>query len=220
MFIPLALQLGLCNWEFKKKMERTGKMVAVQHEYGSRERILLAARSLFANQGFHQTPIAELASAAKVSVGQIYRLFKGKEDIISAIVEVDSAERMAKLIDLCEQLKAGNLSIERTFELMTLVVFDSKEEALSFDILAEAFRNPSVRTTITDMCLRYRAVLRELASIANPQLSGEALDAAEEMIMACMFGLGHRSLAMPRLSAEMTATWTARLIVAGLKAAG
>lgn len=195
-------------------------MVAVQHELGSRERILMVARSLFANQGFHQTPIAELASAAKVSVGQIYRLFKGKEDIISAIVEADSAERLAELANLCKQLKAGDLCIVRTFELMMLSVFDSKEEALSFDILAEAFRNPSVGATIKDMCQRYRAVLRELACIANPQLSGDALDAAEEMIMACMFGLGHRSLSMPQLSEEMTAAWTARLIVAGLKAAG
>ncbi|WP_336975052.1 TetR/AcrR family transcriptional regulator [Sphingobium aromaticiconvertens] len=127
---------------------------------------------------------------------------------------------MTELTSLCEQLKAGDLSIERTFELMTLMVFDSKEEALSFDILAEAFRNASVGATITNMCLRYREVLRELACVANPRLSGDALDAAEEMIMACMFGLGHRSLSMPRLSAEMTAIWTARLIVAGLKAAG
>jgi TetR/AcrR family transcriptional repressor of uid operon len=220
MFIPLAPQLGLCNSEFKGKMETTQKMVAMQHELGSRERILLAARSLFANQGFHQTPIAELASGAKVSVGQIYRLFKGKEDIISAIVEVDAAERLAELTDLCTQLKAGDLSIERTFELMTLSVFHSKEEALSFDILAEAFRSTSVGATITDMCLRFREVLREFACIANPRLSGEALDAAEEMILACLFGLGHRSLSMPRLSPEMTAVWTARLIVAGLKAGG
>jgi TetR/AcrR family transcriptional repressor of uid operon len=220
MFIPLARQLGLCNSEFKQKIGWIGKMVAVQHEMGSRERILLAARSLFASQGFHQTPIAELANAAKVSVGQIYRLFKGKEDIISAIVEVDSAERLNELIDQCEQLKTGALSIEQTFELMILGVVDTEEEALSFDILAEAFRNPTVGATITDMCLRYRKLLREFACIANPQLSGDALDAAEEMIMACMFGLGHRSLSMPKLSAEMTATWTARLIVAGLKEVG
>lgn len=200
-------------------MEWIRKMVAVQHELGSRDRILNAARTLFASQGFHQTSIAELANEAKVSVGQIYRLFKGKEDVISAIVKADAADRMVELVALHEQLKAGELTIERTIELMTLTAMDSKEEALSFDILAEAFRNSSVGTTITGMCLDYRSVLRELACIANPRLSGEALDAAEEMIMACMFGLGHRSLSMPQLGPDKTASWTARFIVAGLQAA-
>lgn len=220
MFIPLAPQLGLCNCEFKKKMEWMVKMVAVQHELGSRERILNAARALFASQGFHQTSIAELAVEAKVSVGQIYRLFKDKDDVISAIVQADAAERMAEITRLRQQLEAGDLTVEQAIEMMTLSALDSKEEALSFDILAEAFRNASVGTTIADMCQRYRTVLRELAIIANPRLSGEALDAAEEMIMACMFGLGHRSLSMPRLSAQLTATWTAQFIISGLKAAG
>jgi TetR/AcrR family transcriptional repressor of uid operon len=59
---------------------------AVQHEMGSRERIVSSARHLFATQGFHQTPMSELAVAAGVSVGQIYRLFTGKNAVIQAIV--------------------------------------------------------------------------------------------------------------------------------------
>lgn len=192
-------------------------MGAVQHELGSRDRILLAARSSFAGQGFHQTPMAELAQAAQVSVGQIYRLFKDKEDIIAAIVEADANERATEISLLCERAKRGELSIERTFELMALTVIDTKEEALSFDILAEAFRNPAVGQTITAMCVRYRAALRECACIANPNLSDKAIDAAEEMIMACMFGLGHRSLSMPKLSSPEAAQWAARLIVASLR---
>ncbi|MDX3899508.1 MAG: helix-turn-helix domain-containing protein [Sphingobium sp.] len=192
-------------------------MGAVQHELGSRDRILLAARSSFAGQGFHQTPMAELAQAAQVSVGQIYRLFKDKEDIIAAIVAADADERVAEISLLCERAKRGELSIERTFELMALTVIDTEEEALSFDILAEAFRNPAVGETITAMCVRYRAVLRECACIANPGLSDKAIDAAEEVIMACMFGLGHRSLSMPKLSSPEAAQWAARLIMASLR---
>jgi AcrR family transcriptional regulator len=51
------------------------EMSAVQHEVDGRARILTAARSLFSSKGFHQTSMAQLASAAQVSVGQIYRLF-------------------------------------------------------------------------------------------------------------------------------------------------
>ena len=63
------------------------EMVAVQHEADGRARILTAARTLFSANGFHQTSMAQLASAAQVSVGQIYRLFKGKEEVIEALVE-------------------------------------------------------------------------------------------------------------------------------------
>mgnify|MGYP003344784275 CR=1 FL=1 len=110
-------------------------MVAAQHEKSSRDRVLAAARDLFNSHGFHQTSMAELASAAQVSVGQIYRLFKGKEDIIEAIVHAD-ADQWAEDVDILrKRLDSGELSIDDTFEQLMLHVIDEKDEALSFDIL-------------------------------------------------------------------------------------
>ena len=193
-------------------------LVAVQHDQGGKDRILEAARSLFTQRGFHQTPIAELAVSAQVSVGQIYRLFKGKDDIINAIVETQSAERAREMEQLYTQLHAGEIDVEQTFERLLLQVVDKQDEALAFDILAEAFRNPKVGRTIAGMCEGFRKLIRDIACIANPRLSGEALDAAEEMIMACIFGLGHRSLGSPKLGPERTANGAARMIVAALRA--
>lgn len=193
-------------------------MVAAQHEKSSRDRILAAARDLFNSHGFHQTSMAELASAAQVSVGQIYRLFKGKEDIIEAIVHTD-ADQWAEDVDILrKRLDSGELSIDATFEQLMLQVIDEKDEALSFDILAESFRNQTVGEMIGTMCGRFRNDIRDFACAANAELSGEALDGAEEMILACMFGLGHRSLSRPNLSAEASARRAAQMIVAGLKA--
>ena len=56
--------------------------------------------------------------------------------------------------------------------------------------------------------------------MVNPQLSDERLAEAEEMILACMFGLGHRSLSKPELSPASTAKGTARMIVAALRMIG
>ncbi|HEX7743475.1 MAG TPA: helix-turn-helix domain-containing protein [Sphingobium sp.] len=193
-------------------------MVATQHDIGGKERTLEAARNLFNQRGFHQTSMAELASCAQVSVGQIYRLFKSKEDIINAIVESDSGERDRELTRLCERLHAGEIDIEQTFELLLLNFIDNHDEALSFDILAEGFRDARVGETISLMCGRFRQLLRDFACAANPRLSGEALAVAEEMILACLFGLGHRSLSRPELSAAQTARGTARMIIAALRA--
>ncbi|CCW19105.1 Possible Transcriptional Regulator, TetR family [Sphingobium indicum BiD32] len=179
---------------------------------------MAAARDLFDNHGFHQSSMAELATAAKVSVGQIYRLFKGKEDIISAIVQADADERCLHMDALRNRLDAGELTIEQTFEQLLLHIVDEKDEALSFDIMAESFRNRPVGDTIAAMCVRFRRYIRDFACAANPDLSGEALDGAEEVVLACLFGLGHRSLSRPCLSATDTARLSARMIVAALRA--
>ncbi|WP_340264970.1 TetR/AcrR family transcriptional regulator [Sphingobium mellinum] len=190
---------------------------AAQHERASRDRILEAARTLFSRKGFHQTSVAEVATAAQVSVGLIYRSFNSKDDIISAIVEVDAVMRDHMICQLCDRLKTGQCSIEQTFEALFLNVTDEGDEALSFDILAEAFRNPRVGETISSLCNRLRQTMREFARVANPRLSGDDLAAAEELILASMFGLGHRTLAQPELSADRTAKGAARMIVAALR---
>lgn len=190
----------------------------MQHELSGRDRILNAARDLFATNGFHQTPMAELANAAKVSVGQIYRLFKGKEEIIEAIVSNDTREREDMILGLQDRLRKGEISIEETFELLMLDVMDQKHEALSFDIMAEGFRNPHVSKIIADMCARLRKFLGDFACIANPRLSGETLKSSEEIILAVMFGLGHRSLSAPEVSADQLAKKAAYMIVTALRA--
>jgi len=192
-------------------------MVAVQHEKNGRIAILAAARTLFDSHGFHQTSMAELAASADVSVGQIYRLFKGKEDIIEALV-IDNADRWcAEMNDLRRQLDSGDLSVDQTFEALLRHTVDSKDEALSFDILAESFRNEAVSKTVGDMCGRFRNVIRYFACAANPLLTGRDLDAAEEVVLACLFGLGHRSLSRPRLNAACTAARSAEMILAALR---
>jgi TetR/AcrR family transcriptional repressor of uid operon len=192
-------------------------MVAPQHEKAGRARILATARALFDTHGFHQTSMAELATSAQVSVGQIYRLFKGKEDIINALVQDDADTWCDQLTMLRDRLDAGELTIEQTFQQLFLDTLDEKEEALSFDILAESFRNPAVGKMIGGMCERFRAFIRHFACAANPLLSGDALDAAEEIVLACLFGLGHRSLSRPTLGAAPTARRAARMIVAALR---
>src|ERR1700733_12776427 len=68
---------------------------------GARRRQMLAAPSSCARRaGFHGASMAEIAQAANLSVGQIYRYFENKEAIIAAIVAQDHAamrEKFARL---------------------------------------------------------------------------------------------------------------------------
>jgi len=191
---------------------------AVQHEIGSRERIVAAARHLFATQGFHQTPMSELAVAAGVSVGQIYRVFTGKNAVIQAIVMEDTAAKMTELQAMNASVKSGEFSIEEGFVALAQRALSKGDEALSFEIMAEAHRNADVADTIADLCRDFRQMIRELACVANPDLSDNDLEGAEELILAFMFGLGHRTLSRPQLSEGETARLTGRMILAAVRA--
>ncbi|WP_395396531.1 helix-turn-helix domain-containing protein [Novosphingobium sp. BL-8A] len=192
-------------------------MGAAQHKLPSADRIRIAARDLFATNGFHQTSMSELASAADMSVGLIYRSFKSKGDIIEAIVRADFDEKLGELDELRRRLNGGESTVLQTFQELFLQVIDEGDEALSFDMIAEGFRNERVGSTIGAMCERFRDYLREFACAANPLLDGEELDGATELLLGCLFGLGHRSISMPKLDAARTADLSARMIVAALK---
>lgn len=53
----------------------------------SRAKITAAALELFAENGYHATSIAKIASKAGVSKGLIYNYFESKEDLLSALFE-------------------------------------------------------------------------------------------------------------------------------------
>lgn len=78
--------------------------------------VLAAAAEVFAEKGFHDTQIAEIAKAAELSLASIYSLFEGKDEIYQAVVYAaadsirkavedkvgsipDPAERLIALID-------------------------------------------------------------------------------------------------------------------------
>ena len=55
---------------------------------GSRARIIEAATKLFAESGYQQTTIAEIAKMAGLAEGSIYEHFRGKEEILLTIPDV------------------------------------------------------------------------------------------------------------------------------------
>lgn len=193
-------------------------MGAVQQKLPSQDRIQIAARELFATKGFHQTSMAELACAAEMSVGLIYRSFKSKDEIIEAIICVDFNEKLSGLNNLHRRFKDGELTILETFRELLLNAINEEHEAFSFDILAEGCRNEQVGIKIGNMCQSLRGYIREFARAANEQLEGDRLEGATELVLGCLFGLGHRNISMPNLCAERTADQGARMIVAALQA--
>lgn len=180
------------------------------------DRIVAAARHLFATRGFHQTAMADLAAEANVSVGAIYRSFPSKAEIIRAIIASDTEESLIELKATYDDVAAGRISVADALERTVLGELNNNEQALSHEILAEGHRNPDVADTIGAFCGRYRAIFRDLVRLANPALSEEELDGACELLLACMFGFSHANLSRPCISREDTARMARRMILRSL----
>ncbi len=196
---------------------REGTVRTKRARDGGRSRIVAAARHFFAQKGFHQTGMAELAARAEVSIGQVYRLFTNKSDIIIAIVQEDADQRLAEMDEVNAAVGDGRLSIREGIEKIVSNALGQGGEALTFEILAEGSRNPQAGDVIGRFCERYRKILRELALHANPRLDGDRLAAAEEILLACLFGLGNRALSRPTLPLAQTAKLTSDFIYVALQ---
>lgn len=60
-------------------------MISQSKIENKRDRILLAAKRLFVQQGFHSTPTSAIAKEANVANGTLFHYFKTKEDLINVL---------------------------------------------------------------------------------------------------------------------------------------
>ncbi len=61
-------------------------------------RILAAARAAFAREGFGAAGMAEIAAAARISTGNIYRYFASKEALFAAVLPPSLVQRFRSLL--------------------------------------------------------------------------------------------------------------------------
>lgn len=73
-----------------------------------RAHILLAARTVFAREGFHRASIRDIMEEAKVSNGAIFTYFKSKDEMILEIINMNLGaflRRIDEIIDSKESLR-------------------------------------------------------------------------------------------------------------------
>ncbi|MFF5070208.1 TetR/AcrR family transcriptional regulator [Micromonospora olivasterospora] len=68
------------------------RLTRAQQQQRTRQRLLDAAETLFAERGIHQTSLEEVAAEAGLTKGAIYANFDGKNGLLAAILERRYAE--------------------------------------------------------------------------------------------------------------------------------
>ena len=155
-----------------------------------RLRITGAARKLFVANGFHATGMAQLARESGVAVGQIYRDFQSKEDIVAALVEADCG-RMMMYDQLEAAIGAGDSAAVRAWLFDFLDPGDSRDDARLFaEIIAESGRNARIAAIFHVLHDRLREhIAAALAMLAPAPARAAAREALTEALMTLSLGL-------------------------------
>ncbi|HWD13770.1 TetR/AcrR family transcriptional regulator [Pseudochrobactrum sp. sp1633] len=110
-----------------------------------KQMILEAAKTCFAEQGFHQTSTAQICTAAGISAGNLFHYFASKKAIITAIVEDDRRQTQDFVAVLCEGddlFAALNAFLDGVLDMAA----DRAQASLALEIAAEAGRDAEINS--------------------------------------------------------------------------
>lgn len=140
--------------------------VSQEHLDARRRQILDAARRCFVRNGFHATSIQDVLAEADLSAGAVYRYFKGKDAIISAIVGETLAE-VATAFAADDDTPPPDLDdfVEVILRIDAPALSKSEESArLLVQVWSEALRSPALGAQLKDIMDEARQVIAGLVS--------------------------------------------------------
>jgi AcrR family transcriptional regulator len=175
----------------------------------SRDGILKAATQLFANRGFHETSMSEVARAARVSKALIFWHFKSKEELFVAVLRrllepyvIDFAEEAGALDEKAQILKLIESYLSFVHENAGSIRFFVAQ------ILHDEKTKTSLSTQVLELYEGYRTLVTDLIARAQQRgmCSGETSPAAASaFLLAALNGLLLGHLFLGRRSADLEA---------------
>lgn len=176
-------------------------MTREQSRAMTRERLLTAARSVFARAGFHGASVEEVASEAGFSTGALYSNFEGKEDLFLVLMEREIDEHAREIAQavrtrasVAERAAGGARqwmsTIEREPELLLLFM----------EFWAYGVRDPQVRPKVAARFAQMRQTLTQLIADGVRDFDLELSVPAEQLaiaIDALADGIARQKLADP-----------------------
>lgn len=128
-----------------------------------KEQILAAAAEVFSRKGFSAARMEDIADETGVSKATLYLYFKGKDDLITAILELVFQREFKQI----SQLDLNAISAtEAIWKMVDLVLQDFIHMQhllpVTYEFLALAFRNKVVQKTIQQYFDRYMQLLMSI----------------------------------------------------------
>lgn len=158
------------------------------NEQQRRQQIMDAFIVHVVEKGFHKASMAEMAKTAGLSVGQIYRYFAHKEDIIRAVVEQKTEEYIGLMEDFLEKRDW----LQRHFEEGVDADFH-RDRVLNMEIKAEANRSSVIAQIQRDADQRLHTHATHIIKRRYALQDDEDIQARVDFLVALTEGLFYRS---------------------------
>src|SRR5271165_3322019 len=180
---------------------QTARMTREQSRANTRERLMRAARSVFARSGFHGAAVEEIASEAGFSTGALYSNFNGKEDLFLVLMEREIDEHAREISDA---VRARASIAERAAggarQWMTLIEREPEVLLLFMEFWAYGVRDAEVRPKVAARFAQIRKLLTRLIADGVREFDLQLDLPAEQLavaIDALADGIARQKLADP-----------------------
>jgi AcrR family transcriptional regulator len=171
-----------------------------------KERILEAAKSIFAHKGFSETKMSDIASAANVSYGLTYHYFANKEAIFTNLLQ----KALQGALELMQYAKARTGTPWDRLRWLTSEILRGAQNEPEFEMLVlQALTNNAVPQETHAMVLQESQLNHEVLKqlIAEGQAAGEVVagdsdlltTAFEWCIQGMVFGISYQDYEPARL---------------------
>jgi AcrR family transcriptional regulator len=177
------------------------RLTREQSRAQTRERLLEAARGVFARSGFHGASVDEIAAAAGYSTGALYSNFDGKEDLFLVLMEREIDEHAR---EIAEAVSSRSSVSERAAggaqRWMTIVEREPQLLLLFMEFWAYGVRDARARPKVARRFALIRERLTRLIADAVRDFDLELAIPAEQLaiaIDALADGIARQKLADP-----------------------
>jgi AcrR family transcriptional regulator len=167
----------------------------------TRERLLVAARSVFARRGFHGASVEEVAAEAGYSTGALYSNFEGKEDLFLVLMEREIADHASEIATAVgKRSSIAERAAGGARQWMTMIEREPELLLLFMEFWAYGVRDPEMRPKVAARFAQMRELLTKLIADGTRELELELELPAEHLaiaIDALADGIARQKLADP-----------------------
>jgi AcrR family transcriptional regulator len=158
---------------------------------GGREKILQAARSCFARQGFAGTSVKDIQEACGFSRGNLYHYFKTKEEIVQIITEQNLGrfyERIETILKASDERDLSLLEIIQELASFAEEITKGPGKGIAFHVWSLSMVEPEVRKTMVTYFEKIRGALEQKIILLMKKGKIKKVRNTEQLSVA-LFGL-------------------------------
>ncbi|MFI2840635.1 TetR/AcrR family transcriptional regulator [Mycolicibacterium sp. PDY-3] len=139
--------------------------VSQEHLDARRTQILDAATRCFARQGFHATTMADVLTESGLSAGAVYRYFRGKNELVSAVAEqvLDGAYTRLESVLLAESVPTPADAVHGVVAAIDPGVGHDEHLRMAVQVWGEALRDDNLAQLAGAGYGRIRAIFVDYA---------------------------------------------------------